>query len=365
MSEVTKQQVEEALRGYKDPYLDKDLLVTQAIKGIEIEGDQVSITVTLGYPAEGIRDEIGQGVAQAVGALEGVKQVAVAIDWNIAANSHSPEEPTLEHVKNIIAIASGKGGVGKSTTAVNLALALSAEGARVGLLDADVYGPSQQIMLGIHASERPRQLSKDVMYPLEAHGIKTMSIGALVAQSTPMVWRGPMAASAMVQMLSQTFWEDIDYLIIDMPPGTGDIQLTLAQKVSVAGAVIVTTPQDIALLDAKRGIEMFEKVDVPVLGVIENMAVHVCTKCGNVDHLFGEGGGQRIAEQYHVPLLGSLPLSRQIREEADSGSPTVAANPDSEVSKLYRDAARAMAAQLAARASGAVQVVPNIVVSND
>ncbi|HET8711409.1 MAG TPA: iron-sulfur cluster carrier protein ApbC [Spongiibacteraceae bacterium] len=269
--------------------------------------------------------------------------------------------PNMQNVKHIIAVASGKGGVGKSTTAVNLALALQAEGKRVGLLDADIYGPSLPLMLGV-PEERPAQRGSQLLEPVIAHGLQTMSIGYLLTENTPVVWRGPMASGALLQLLNQTAWDDLDYLVIDLPPGTGDIQLTLAQKVPLTGAVIVTTPQDIALLDAKKGVEMFQKVDVPVLGIVENMAVHICTNCGHTDHLFGEGGGERMAQEYGVPLLGSLPLARSIREQADGGNPTVAAEPDGAVAKIYREIARGVIAQIAQLQPGGF---PQIVIKND
>jgi len=271
----------------------------------------------------------------------------------------------MNQIKHIVAIASGKGGVGKSTTAVNLALALKAMGARVGLLDADIYGPSQQLMLGIPGDQRPEQQGGQYLLPVEAYGLKTMSMGYLVTDRTPMVWRGPMAGGALAQMLEQTLWGELDYLIIDMPPGTGDIQLTLSQKAKVAGAVIVTTPQDIALLDARKGIEMFRKVDVPVLGVIENMAVHICSACGHREHIFGEHGGERIARDYGVPLLASLPLALSIREQTDAGRPTVVAEPDSEISRLYREAASAVRNALDAPGKSTVRQFPEIRISDD
>ncbi len=269
--------------------------------------------------------------------------------------------PNMQNVKHIIAVASGKGGVGKSTTAVNLALALQAEGARVGLLDADIYGPSLPTMLGVPA-ERPVQRGSQMLEPVIAHGLQAMSIGFLLTENTPVVWRGPMASGALQQLLNQTAWDNLDYLVIDLPPGTGDIQLTLAQKVPVTGAVIVTTPQDIALLDAKKAVEMFAKVDVPVLGIVENMAVHICTNCGHADHLFGEGGGEKIAQQYGVQLLGSLPLARSIREQADCGNPTVAAEPAGAATKIYREIARRVMAQIAQKETSAF---PHIVIKND
>jgi ATP-binding protein involved in chromosome partitioning len=271
----------------------------------------------------------------------------------------------MNEIKHIIAVASGKGGVGKSTAAVNLALALKALGARVGLLDADIYGPSQPLMLGIADDVRPEQQGGQFLLPVEAHGLKTMSLGYLVTDRTPMVWRGPMAGGALTQMLEQTLWGELDYLVIDMPPGTGDIQLTLTQKARVAGAVIVTTPQDIALLDAQKGIEMFRKVDVPILGVVENMAVHICTQCGHREHIFGEHGGQRIAADYGVPLLGSLPLALSIRQQTDSGRPTVIAEPDSPVTAIFLEVAAAVQLALEQRGDDAVRHFPEINITDD
>ncbi|HEY1071060.1 MAG TPA: iron-sulfur cluster carrier protein ApbC [Thermomonas sp.] len=253
----------------------------------------------------------------------------------------------LANVRNIVVVGSGKGGVGKSTTAVNLALALAAEGLQVGILDADVYGPSVPMMLGL--SGRPDSPDGKSITPMRAHGVEAMSIGLLVGEDTPMVWRGPMATQALSQLLNDTRWGDLDVLVVDLPPGTGDIQLTLAQKIPVAGAVIVTTPQDVATLDARKALKMFEKVDIPVLGLVENMAVHVCSQCGHAEHIFGEGGGHRMAEQYGVPQLGALPLEVAIREQGDAGTPIVVARPDSAAARAYRDTARALLAQLAQR----------------
>ncbi|MEH6635626.1 MAG: iron-sulfur cluster carrier protein ApbC [Halioglobus sp.] len=282
-----------------------------------------------------------------------------------AAYYHYRQKACMNEIKHIIAVASGKGGVGKSTTAVNLALALKSLGARVGLLDADIYGPSQQVMLGVADGVRPEQRDGQYLVPVEAHGLKTMSMGYLVTDRTPMVWRGPMAGGALAQMLEQTVWGELDYLVIDMPPGTGDIQLTLSQKASVSGAVIVTTPQDIALLDAQKGIEMFRKVDVPILGIIENMAVHICTACGHQEHIFGEHGGARIAQDYGVPLLASLPLALSIRQQTDAGTPTVLAEPDSAISALYMQAAVAVQAALAGQGDDVVRQFPEITISDD
>ena len=315
---------------------------------IRVDGEDVDVSLTLGYPAEGVAETLAGAVNEAASAVEGVGSVVVNIDWDIPARGGANTSGDIPGVKNIIAVASGKGGVGKSTTAVNLALALAAEGARVGILDADIYGPSQPKMLGI-GERRPEVIEvdgKQMMRPIEAHGIQSMSMGYLVTEQTPMVWRGPMVSGALQQLLTQTHWEDVDYLIVDMPPGTGDIQLTLSQKVPVTGAVIVTTPQDIALLDAQKGIEMFRKVKVPVLGVVENMAVHICSNCGHEAHIFGAGGGERIARDYETELLGSLPLDLSIRETTDSGRPSVVAEPHSDVSDRYRAIARQLGATL-------------------
>jgi ATP-binding protein involved in chromosome partitioning len=366
MSTITRQQVEQALRGWRDPHLGKDLLLCGAVRDIAINDTQVRIDVTLGYPAAGLREQLRREIAAAVAEqLPMGTAVEVALDWQIEAHKAQQNLPNMQAVKNIIAVASGKGGVGKSTTAVNLALALAAEGAHVGLLDADIYGPSQPLMLGVPEGERPGQRGSQMLEPIVAHGLQTMSIGYLLTENTPVVWRGPMVSGALQQLLNQTAWDNLDYLIIDLPPGTGDIQLTLAQKVPVAGAIIVTTPQDIALLDAKKGIEMFRKVDVPVLGIVENMAVHICSNCGHADHLFGSGGGEHIANEYGVPLLGSLPLARSIREQADGGNPTVVAEPDGPVSAIYRDIARRVGAHLAMRERQQGTVFPNIVIKND
>jgi ATP-binding protein involved in chromosome partitioning len=361
----SRSQVEQALRAWRDPHLDKDLLLTGALRDIAIDGARIRIVVQLGYPAAGMKEKLAAEIAATVQQQLPGSAVEVALDWQIEAAKAQQNLPNMQQVKNIVAVASGKGGVGKSTTAVNLALALVAEGARVGLLDADIYGPSQPLMLGVPEGERPAQRGSQMLEPIVAHGLQTMSIGYLLTENTPVVWRGPMVSGALQQLINQTAWDNLDYLIIDLPPGTGDIQLTLAQKVPVSGAVIVTTPQDIALLDAKKGIEMFRKVDVPVLGIIENMAVHICSNCGHADHLFGSGGGEKIASEYGAPLLGSLPLARSIREHADGGNPTVAAEPDGPVAVIYRDIARRMAAHLALRAQQQGNPFPNIVIKND
>ncbi len=320
---------------FTDPYLGK----SWGQLGARILTSGKHIAVTLGYPAQGMVDEL----KRALGEYLGTQDLELEVRF---APPPGRNEGQLSGVKHIIAVASGKGGVGKSTTAVNLALALDAEGAKVGLLDADIYGPSQGMMLGVAAGTRPTVRDGKFFEPVKAHGLKAMSMSFMVTDNTPMVWRGPMASGALQQILNQTLWEDVDYLIVDMPPGTGDIQLTLSQQVPVAGAAIVTTPQDIALLDAVKGVEMFKKVDIPVLGIIENMSVHACPNCGHISHLFGEGGGVRIAEQLGVPLLGELPLALEIREQADGGTPSVRADPESAISQTYRNAARHMVARL-------------------
>jgi ATP-binding protein involved in chromosome partitioning len=362
---ITRQQVEQALRGWRDPHLDKDLLLSGALRDVAIDGDNILLKVTLGYPAAGVRERFCSEIAAAVEQQVPCAKARVELGWQVDAAQAQHNLPNMEQVKNIIAVASGKGGVGKSTTAVNLALALAAEGAKVGLLDADIYGPSQPLLLGVPEGTRPAQRGSQHLEPVPAHGLQTMSIGYLLTEDTPVVWRGPMVSGALQQLLNQTAWDELDYLIIDMPPGTGDIQLTLAQKVPVAGAVIVTTPQDIALLDAVKGIEMFRKVDVAVLGIVENMAVHICSNCGHADHLFGSGGGDAIAKDYQVPLLGSLPLARSIREQSDAGSPSVVAEPQGPVATAYRDIARRMAAQLALRSQQQSRVFPTITIKND
>ena len=365
MASVNESQVFGALREVQDPCIPgTDLVSRQCVRDVRVQGDEVHLVVALGYPAEGLSGALREAIVRALEGI-GARLGELRFDWSVASQPAQGGMPGLRGIRNIIAVASGKGGVGKSTTAVNLALALSAEGARVGLLDADIYGPSQQLMLGVPEGQRPDAVEEQQMLrPIKAHGIQAMSMGFLVTEKTPMVWRGPMVSGALQQLLTQTAWDELDYLIIDMPPGTGDIQLTLSQKVPVTGVVIVTTPQDIALLDAKKGIEMFRKVDVPVLGVVENMALHTCTQCGHTEHLFGAGGGERIAKEYQTTLLGSLPLDIRIREQADSGTPTVVADPDGELAQRYRDIARRTAAQLATRGS-AVKVFPKIVVSND
>lgn len=348
MSVITPAIVEAQLAKVIEPTLGRDLLSLNCVESIVIEGSKVRVALLLGYPAKSVSLSLAQAINQALIELPAVEQVSVDIQWQIPSSAAANSQQAIPQVKNIIAVASGKGGVGKSTTAVNLALALAAEGARVGILDADIYGPSQPQMLGV-GQRRPETVGKEgqqQMLPITAHGIQSISMGYLMTEETPVMWRGPMVSGALQQLLMQTRWDNLDYLIIDMPPGTGDIQITLAQKVPVTGSVIVTTPQDIALLDAKKGIEMFRKVNVPVLGVVENMAIHICTNCGHEEHIFGAGGGERIARDYQTELLGSLPLNLSIRENADNGNPSVAADPESAISQKYRAIARKLSANL-------------------
>ncbi|MGC8467916.1 MAG: iron-sulfur cluster carrier protein ApbC [Acidithiobacillus sp.] len=357
MSALQKEAVEQSLKGITDPYLNRDLASAKVLKGVT--GDRVEIE--LPYPSVGVAAELSERIAAQIQRDTGIK-VTVQVSHRIQSHQVQRGVKLLDGIKNIIAVASGKGGVGKSTTSVNLALALAQEGAAVGILDADIYGPSQPRMLGI--SGKPTSKDGKKMEPLEGHGIKAMSIGFLIDEETPMVWRGPMVMQALEQLLSDTRWGELDYLVIDLPPGTGDTQLTLAQKVPVSGAVIVTTPQDIALLDARKGLKMFEKVGVPILGIIENMSFYICPKCGNEDDIFGHGGGALMAEQYGVELLGAIPLDRRIRDEADNGAPTVVAAPDSPLAKIYRELARHTAGRLALQAVDHSHKFPNIVVQN-
>ena len=364
MSSPSRSAIEAAIQSYQDPYLKQDLLSACCVKSLEIDGGKVQLSVELGYPADGMVNGVAELLRTKINNVDGVADSRVSVSWRVASAPVQGELEAFTNVKNIIAVASGKGGVGKSTTAANLALALAAEGARVGILDADIYGPSVGMMLGIADGTRPEVKNEKFFMPIQAHGIEAMSMAFLITEDTPVVWRGPMVSGALQQLLTQTLWNNLDYLVIDMPPGTGDIQLTLAQKVPVTGSVVVTTPQDLALIDAKKGIEMFNKVNIPVLGVVENMAVHICSSCGHSEHLFGEGGGTRIAEQFGVDLLGALPLSMMIREQTDSGAPTVVAEPDSQITMIYRDMARRLAAELSLKNSQAA-AAPTISFSDD
>ena len=362
MSAASHAQITAILAGIEDPYTRQDLRSAGAIKAIDADNEQVAIQIELGYPAAGYKETLARQIGAAL-AGQGIAAGAIDIAWKIGPHSVQRGVQRLAAVKNTIAIASGKGGVGKSTTAVNLALALLAEGATAGILDADIYGPSQPRMLGL--AGQPDSADGKTVEPKVNYGVQSMSIGYLIEEDTPMIWRGPMVTRALEQLLNDTRWRALDYLIIDLPPGTGDIQLTLCQKIPVSGAVIVTTPQDIALLDAKKALKMFEKVQVPVLGVIENMSTHICSRCGYEEPVFGMGGGAEMARRYEVALLGQLPLDISIREGADNGRPTVATEPDSVIAMNYREIARRAAGRLAVEARDYSAKFPKIVVENN
>jgi ATP-binding protein involved in chromosome partitioning len=360
---VVEQTVIDALKGVIDPNTGRDFVSSKAVKNLTVTDGDVAFDVELGYPAKSQIPGFRKALIAAAKSVAGVANVSVNVTTNITAHAVQRGVALLPKVKNIVAVASGKGGVGKSTTAVNLALALAAEGASVGLLDADIYGPSIPMMMGIEG--RPESADGQTMEPMENYGVQVMSIGFLVAADEAMIWRGPMATQALEQLLRQTNWKDLDYLIVDMPPGTGDIQLTLSQRVPMTGAVVVTTPQDIALLDAKKGIKMFEKVGVPILGIVENMAVHVCSQCGHVEHIFGADGGKKMAAEYSMDYLGGLPLDMQIRLQADSGKPTVVSDPDSDVAGLYKAVARKVALAIAAKNKDFSSKFPSIKISKE
>ena len=360
---VSMDAVQSALKALIDPNTQKDYVSSRAVKNLRVEGDVVVVDIELGYPAKTQHAAIRGAVEQAVAAVPGVARVEVGVASKIVAHAVQRSLKPLAGVRNIIAVASGKGGVGKSTTATNLALALAAEGASVGLLDADIYGPSIPQMLGL-AGKQPESSDGEKMDPLEAYGVQTMSIGFMIDVDSPMVWRGPMVTQALEQLINQTKWRDLDYLIVDMPPGTGDTQLTLAQKVPVTGAVIVTTPQDIALIDARKGLKMFEKVGIPILGLVENMSIHICSKCGHEEHIFGHGGGEKMCADYNAEFLGALPLELAIREMADAGKPTVVGAPESRAAEIYRAIARRIAVKIAEKAKDMTSKFPNIVVQN-
>ena len=360
---VETQALLNALQAVTDPNTGKDFVSTKALKNLQVQDGDVSFDVELGYPAKSQMPALRRALIAAAKSVTGVDNVSVNLSMKITAHAVQRGVQLMPNVKNIIAVASGKGGVGKSTTAVNLALALAAEGAKVGILDADIYGPSQPMMLGIEG--RPESADGQTMEPLENYGVQVMSIGFLVDRDEAMIWRGPMATQALEQLLRQTNWKDLDYLIVDMPPGTGDIQLTLSQRVPMTGAVIVTTPQDIALLDARKGIKMFEKVGVPILGIVENMAVYCCPNCGHIEHIFGADGGKNMATEYGMDYLGALPLNMSIRVQADSGMPTVVADPEGEIAGIYKTVARQVAIKIAAKAKDFSSKFPSIKVSKD
>ncbi|MBB5390904.1 MULTISPECIES: iron-sulfur cluster carrier protein ApbC [unclassified Herbaspirillum] len=360
---ITVEEVKAALLQVIDPNTGRDLISGKEAKNIRVEGGRVLLDVELGYPARSQVEPIRQLVADALGKLPGVAGVEANVYFKIVAHAVQRGIKLKSNVKNIIAVASGKGGVGKSTTAVNLALALAAEGAQVGILDADIYGPSQPMMMGI--SGQPETKDGKTMEPLENHGLQVSSIGFMIDPDEPMVWRGPIVTQALQQLLDQTNWRELDYLIVDMPPGTGDVQLTLSQKVPVTGAVIVTTPQDIALLDARKGLRMFEKVGIPILGIVENMSMHVCSNCGHAEPIFGVGGGERMCADFGVDFLGALPLTMEIRQQTDSGTPTVVADPDGKVAEIYKNIARRVAVKVAEKARDMTSKFPSIVIQND
>jgi ATP-binding protein involved in chromosome partitioning len=360
---IDNQALLAALQTVTDPNTGKDFVSTKAIKNLQVQEGDVSFDLELGYPAKSQHPALRKALVAAAKGVVGVENVSVNIQTKVLAHAVQRGVQLMPNVKNIVAVASGKGGVGKSTTTVNLALALAAEGARVGILDADIYGPSQPMMMGIEG--RPESADGKTMEPMENYGVQVISIGFLIDKDEAMIWRGPMATQALEQLLRQTNWKDLDYLLVDMPPGTGDIQLTLSQRVPMTGAVIVTTPQDIALLDARKGIKMFDKVGVPILGIVENMAVYCCPNCGHTEHIFGADGGKNMAAEYGTDHLGSLPLNMGIRVQADSGMPTVVADPDGEVAGIYKAVARQVALKIAAKAKDFSSKFPSIKISKD
>ncbi|HEX2827966.1 MAG TPA: iron-sulfur cluster carrier protein ApbC [Burkholderiales bacterium] len=359
---VTEQQVLDALKELTDPNTRKDYVSSKSARNVKVDGDDVSVDVLLGYPAKSQVEPIRKEITAKLRAIPGVGSVTANVSMKIVPHAVQRGVKLIPGVRNMIAVASGKGGVGKSTTAVNLALALAAEGASVGVLDADIYGPSQPMMLGI--TGRPQSKDDKHMEPMEGHGIQAMSIGFMIDVDNPMVWRGPMATQALEQLANMTRWRDLDYLIVDLPPGTGDIQLTLAQRLPVTGAIIVTTPQDIALIDARKGLKMFEKVGIPIFGIVENMSLHICSHCGHEEPIFGSGGGERMGKDYNVELLGQLPLDIKIREQADSGMPSVVADPDGRVARIYKQIARRVAVKIAEKQQDHSAAFPKIVVQN-
>ncbi len=360
---LNETEVQNALKTLIDPNTKKDFVSGKSVKNIKVAGSDVSLDILLGYPAKSVWNEIKEMIeAHLKSSVPGVGKVSVNVSSKVVPHAVQRGVKLVEGVKNIIAVASGKGGVGKSTTAVNLALALAAEGARVGVLDADIYGPSQPTMLGI--SGQPESDDGKSLLPMMSHGLQAMSIGFLVDADQPMIWRGPMVTQALDQLLHQTKWDNLDYLVVDLPPGTGDIQLSLAQNVPVTGAVIVTTPQDIALLDARKGLKMFEKVGIKIVGIVENMSTHICSNCGHEEHIFGAGGGEKMCADYNTEFLGGLPLDIRIREQADSGTPTVVADPDGNIARVYKQIARRIAVKVADMAQDHSAVFPKIVVQS-
>jgi ATP-binding protein involved in chromosome partitioning len=361
MTKLSENYVREILAQISNPHTDTDLVSLGWVRGIGIDGQRVSVDLRAGYPLGDTKDVLSANIAARLEADALIEKAVVNLDWKVVSHAVQGELKPLEQIRNIIAVASGKGGVGKSATAVNLALALQADGARVGVLDADIYGPSMPRMLGVKG--QPQTVGNRIV-PQQAHGLQVMSIGFMVEEDTPMIWRGPMVTSALQQLLTETNWDGLDFLVIDLPPGTGDIQLTLAQKIPVSGCLIVTTPQDIALLDARKAIQMFRKVEMSVLGIVENMSTHICSQCGHEEPIFGSGGGARMAEQYGVPLLGQLPLNLRIREDLDNGRPTVVSAPSSELTLRYRDVARNLTARLSMTPRSLAVSLPQINIRN-
>ncbi len=361
MSTLNEEYLRNLLSNIHDPHADTDIVSLGWLRGVGIDGARVSVDLRAGYPIDGLHDSLVRSISGVLEADASIESVAVNLDWRVVPHSVQGDLKPQNNIKNIIAVGSGKGGVGKSSMAVNLALALRADGARVGILDADIYGPSMPRMMGI--SGQPETDGNRII-PQLGHGLQVMSIGFLVEEDTPMIWRGPMVTSALQQLLTETNWEGLDYLVIDLPPGTGDIQLTLAQKVPVSGTIIVTTPQDIALLDARKAIQMFRKVDVTVLGIVENMSTHICSNCGHEETIFGSGGGERMSEDFDVPLLGKLPLAMQIRSDLDRGMPTVVSDPESELTASFREMARNTAARLSTRSRNLDLNLPQINILN-
>lgn len=358
-----RETVEALAAQFVDPWTQQDLLTSKTLRGVGVDGERVSLDLRFGYPIDDIRGQLTNQLSQHFNSHEGIEQAVINLSSQIRTHQVQNDLAAHSGVKNIIAIASGKGGVGKSTTAVNLAIALQQQGAAVGLLDADIYGPSQPRMMGL--SGKPDTVDGKKIEPKTRHGIATMSIGYIVDEDSAMIWRGPMVTQALQQLLTETHWPSLDYLIVDLPPGTGDIQLTLAQKIPVAGAVIVTTPQDIAALDARRAVTMFNKVGIAVLGVVENMSTHICEQCGHEAPIFGQGAGDQMCQDFALPLLGRLPLDLAIRRQADNGEPIALDAPESAITKSYSDIARRMAAGLSLRPINSKGVFANIKVKTE
>jgi len=364
MGDSARESIESLLAAFVVPQTGRPLGQGGTRVELEEKGTSLALAVHCGFPAARAGAGLAAAILEHCGEQGRAAGLQISVDWQIRPHAVQQGVRPLPGVSNVIAVASGKGGVGKSTVASNLSLALAREGARIGILDADIYGPSQPRILGL-MGQRPESPDGKTIEPLRAHGIEAMSIGFLVDEKQPMAWRGPMVTSALNQLLTQTRWGELDYLLIDMPPGTGDIQLTLAQRVPVSGAIIVTTPQDIALSDARKGLEMFQKVNVPILGIVENMALHVCSNCGHEEAIFGEAGGARLAADYGVPLLGSLPLAKSIREQTDSGAPTVVADPEGAAAARFGEVALRAAGELAASARDYTHLFPTITVEDD